>query len=191
MIRLITLLAVLVLSLAACNDKQEARLPTPVEVGSEDTGFICGMLISDHAGPKGQIYVASHDYPLWFSSVRDAIAYIRMPDRPDDIRVVYVNDMGKAESWSEQGAGNWIVAEKAFFVIGSEMKGGMGQPEAVPFGDEAKAGQFADEHGGKVLRLADIPDSYVLSPTDEAAMSDMVGMDDDTMKGMSNATEQQ
>lgn len=200
MIRLLAVLAAaLVLPLAACGDKQDAAAPAPVEIGSESTGYFCGMLLSDHAGPKGQIHLAGKSEPLWFSSVRDAIAFTRMPDEPRDIRAVYVNDMGKAASWAQPGPGDWIAADKAFFVVGSERMGGMGQPEAVPFGGQAAADGFVAKHGGKVLRLSEIPDDYVIGPTDPAAAPGMAGMNNDdagatghgAMEGMSHATQQQ
>jgi copper chaperone NosL len=38
----------------------------------------------------------------------------------------------------------------------------MGAPEAIPFADKQAAAEFAGEHGGRVLALADIPDTYIL-----------------------------
>jgi copper chaperone NosL len=35
-------------------------------------------------------------------------------------------------------------------------------PEAVPFSDEAAARRFAADNGGRVVRLADTPESYIL-----------------------------
>ena len=42
----------------------------------------------------------------------------------------------------------------------------MGAPEAIPFGERAAADAFRQAHGGKVLRLKEIPDAYVLGPVD-------------------------
>lgn len=189
MIRSIFLAIALLLPLAACDDEQDTKLPAPTEVGSEDAGYFCGMLVGDHAGPKGQIHLASVMGTIWFTSVRDAVAFTRMPDEPHDILAFYVNDMGKAASWAVPGPGTWILADNAFYVIGSEMKGGMGQPEAVPFGEESQAKRFAAEHGGKVMRLADIPDTEVLSPTDRPTKPGMAGMGQNAKEGMSHATQ--
>ena len=38
----------------------------------------------------------------------------------------------------------------------------MNEDEAVPFGDEATARAFAEEHGGQVVRLDEVPDAYVM-----------------------------
>ena len=57
------------------------------------------MLLVEHAGPKGQIRLASSEEPIWFSSARDTVAFTRMPLEPKDIRTIYVSDMAKAPSW--------------------------------------------------------------------------------------------
>jgi copper chaperone NosL len=38
----------------------------------------------------------------------------------------------------------------------------MGAPEAIPFGSETGAAQFSKDNGGSVVRLDQIPESYVL-----------------------------
>ena len=65
--------------------------------------------------------------------------------------------------------GTWIEARNAWFVIDSDQRGGMGAPEAVPFGDEAAAKAFSERHKGRVVRLDAIPDAYVIGPVDDAA----------------------
>ena len=46
----------------------------------------------------------------------------------------------------------------------------MGAAEAVPFGTEPPAQAFVAAHGGRVVRLTEIPDDYVLgwTPPDAA-----------------------
>ena len=72
----------------------------------------------------------------------------------------------KAESWDAPGASNWIRAEEAHFVIGADVKGGMGAPEIVPFGDKAAASDFTALKGGTIAKLDDIPGDAVLSAVD-------------------------
>ena len=50
--------------------------------------------------------------------------------------------------------------------IDSAMTGGMGAPEAASFATAEAAEGFADSHGGTIVRLADIPDDYVLGAVD-------------------------
>ena len=70
--------------------------------------------------------------------------------------------MGRAPDWDNPGAANWIDARKAFFVIESRRRGGMGAAEAVPFGERAAADAFVTQNGGRVVAFADIPRDYVL-----------------------------
>ncbi|MBX3623081.1 MAG: nitrous oxide reductase accessory protein NosL [Rhizobacter sp.] len=137
-----------------------------MEVQADATGHYCGMLLVDHEGPKGQIFVAGQPQPVWFSSVRDTIAFTRLPEEPRDIRAIYVNDMGRARQWEQPEPGTWVEARQAWYVIESDMRGGMGAPEAVPFSERTAAEAFRNTHQGRVVRLAEIPDAYVLGPVD-------------------------
>lgn len=155
--------------LTACGETEIAQAPPPSEVTDEATGHYCGMLLDMHEGPKGQIHLAGRDTPIWFSSVRDAVAFTRLPEEPKDISAIYVNDMAVARNWERPEPGTWIEAEAAWFVLGSGRLGGMGAPEAVPFGSEQAAVDFAAAHGGELARFSDIPDDYVLGATDVEA----------------------
>lgn len=159
------LMAVLPLALMACKEDSAALvLPDPVALTEEAAGHYCQMVILEHQGPKAQAHLAGLLAPLWFSQVRDGLAYVISPEQEAEILVLYVNDMGKAKSWDEPGADNWIDARDAFFVVGSNAIGGMGAPEIAPFGTDTQAQNFATIHGGEVLRLNDIPSRAVLAP---------------------------
>lgn len=149
--------------LSACKDDALAALPAPQEPGKDTEAQICGMMLSEHGGPKAQIFLRDAADPLWFASVRDGIAYSILPEMPKAIVAFYVNDMGRATNWDQPEAGTWIEAKRADFVIGSRKKSGMDTAEAIPFGTEAAARAFAATHGGRVVRLADIPVDYVLA----------------------------
>jgi copper chaperone NosL len=153
---------------AACDraDEVAAAPPAPLEVSAEAKGHYCGMLLSTHEGPKGQIHLASRNEPVWFSSVRDTVAFLRLPEEARDITAVYVNDMGVAKRWEQPEPGAWVDARKAWYVIDSGRRGGMGAPEAVPFSEREAAEAFVQSSGGKLVKLEDIPDSYVLGPVD-------------------------
>jgi copper chaperone NosL len=110
--------------------------------------------------------------PLFFSQVRDAIAYQRAPEQSHEILVIYVSDMGKAPSWEEPGAENWTPASTAYFVAGASTPGGMGAPEFVPFSARTAAADFAAKHGGHVLTLNEIADGDVLAPVEFATDAD-------------------
>lgn len=146
--------------------------PPPVSMTSEALGHFCQMNLSEHPGPKAQVHLEGQPAPLFFSQVRDAIAYQRMPEQSHAIRAIYVSDMGRAPSWEKPGIDNWIAAEKAHYVVGSGVAGGMGARELVPFGDQAKAAQFAAANGGELKSLSEITDVVVLAPADIALDSD-------------------
>lgn len=152
---------------SGCEGERAASPPPPpVEVHAEAIGHYCGMLVTAHEGPKGQIHLASREQPVWFSSVRDTIAFTRLPEEPRDISAVYLSDMARSQHYEQPDPGAWVEARQAWFVIESEMRGGMGAPEAVPFSEPQAAEAFRSRHGGRVVRLAEIPDSYVLGPVD-------------------------
>lgn len=155
---LLTALAVL-----GCDDKKAASIPAPREVSDEAIGHYCGMSLPEHAGPKGQIFLASREDPVWFASVHDTVAFIMLPEEPKDIVAIYVNDMGKATSWDHPEPGTWILAKDAWYVIGSGRKGGMGGDELIPFGSEAAAQAFVGKEGGRIVRFDQIPREYVLT----------------------------
>lgn len=152
-----------VLLLAACSDAGSGgSQPGPVAMTEEAVGHYCSMTVLEHEGPKAQIHLAGIEQPIWFTQVRDAVAFLRSPEERYEAAAVYVHDMEKAESWAHPGDDAWIDARQAWFVIDSSRTGGMGTPEAIPFGSEDAAARFMVDHGGKAVRLNDIPDSYVL-----------------------------
>lgn len=156
-------LALLLLLLAAC--REGANMPKPVELTPEAVGFFCQMNILEHGGPKGQVHLAElPGTPLFFSQVRDAVAYLRLPEQSYTVVAAYATDMGAVPGWDDLGTGHWVALDKAFFVVGSDRLGGMDQPELIPFADEAKARSFATEHGGQVMRLDQIPAEATLPP---------------------------
>ena len=156
----------LILVLAACREETVAR-PDPVPMTAEAVGHFCQMNLLEHPGPKAQVHLKGMTHPLFFSQVRDAIAYGRLPEQSHPILAMQVNDMGAADAnWDDPGQGNWIDADAAFYVLGSTREGGMGAPEAVPFGTESAAQAFAMQEGGTVMRLAQIPDKLVLAPAE-------------------------
>ncbi len=164
----IALAALALFALSACQEADIKSVPGAVTMTEEALGHYCQMNLAEHEGPKAQIHVAGSEHPLWFSQVRDAVAFTRLPEETADVAAIYVSDMGRAPSWTEPGNDNWVDANAAWFVIASRMAGGMGAPEAVPFADRQAAESFVSDYGGRVVRLADIPDDYVLAPVDVA-----------------------
>lgn len=152
--------------LAACKEEVADR-PVPVSMTASAVGHFCQMNLLEHPGPKAQVHlVGLPGAPLFFSQVRDGIAFLRMPEQSHEIDVIYVSDMGRAPSWDAPGPENWVAAGKAHFVIGSNRTGGMGAPEVVPFAELSAARAFAGQHGGRVAALSEIDEIEVLAPVD-------------------------
>jgi copper chaperone NosL len=159
-------LIVAFLVVACSPESQTSEVPKPIAMTEEAVGHYCSMNILEHAGPKVQIHLDGIEHPIWFSQVRDGVAYMRSPEKTYRTTAVFVHDMAKATSWNQPGDHAWIDATEAFFVLGSKMAGGMGAPETIPFGTKAAAEDFVAKHGGNVMLLSAIPDSYVLSPVE-------------------------
>ena len=156
--------------LAACDEDQVAEAPPALDSPGDATGYFCGMLLSMHAGPRGQIQLEGGEV-LWFSSVRDIFSYREMPEEAQSIAAIYVTDIGQA-NWDSPEPGTWVAADQAVYVIGSERRGGMGGEETVPFSDRAAAEAFVAEHGGRIVEFDDMPMDYIL----HGEVGDMHGM---------------
>jgi copper chaperone NosL len=156
--------ALSLLLLAGCNE--ETQDISPVALTAEAVGHYCQMDLLEHPGPKAQVHLEGlPGMPLYFSQVRDAVAYARLPEQDGVILAIWVNDMGAdAATWKEPGTTNWIRLETAHYVVGSAMEGGMGAPELVPFATIADAEAFAATNGGEVMELSAIPDEAVIAP---------------------------
>ncbi len=157
----------LALSLTSCGDQEIAQPDrSPIALSDDAIGHFCGMQVSEHKGPKGQIFLKGQKSPLWFISVRDSLAYSRMPDEKYKISTIYVSDMGKAESWDQPGDDAWIRAEDAWYVAGSSRSGGMGMAEFVPFSDKTKAEEFIGSYGGILTKMQEIKTDALLGSND-------------------------
>ena len=181
---------ILMLMLAACRE-EVAQAVDPVKLTDEAIGHYCQMNLTEHPGPKAQVHLEGlPGAPLFFSQVRDAIAYSRLPEQSHTILAIWVNDMGApGATWEVPGPANWIDAKTAHFVVGSTREGGMGAPELIPFSDASSARAFADQNGGAVMDLAEVPDSAVIAPVPDV---DPAGSsaDDDDFKGRLRALSQ-
>lgn len=160
------LLCLFFMLFSACERQPQtgATAPAPATLTADAIGHYCRMGLLEHSGPQAQMYVEGRAAPIWFSQVRDAVVYLRSPEELRRATAVYVSDMSVAPSWENPGVDNWIPLESAHLVIESTRSGGMGAPEVIPFGAEDAARTFVELHGGRIVALSDIPDTYVLSP---------------------------
>jgi copper chaperone NosL len=151
-----------VTSLTACEKSQVIETPPAQTLNREASGYYCLMTVLNHKGPKGQIILTDKKQALWFTSVRDTIAFTLSPEEPKNIAAIYVNDMSDA-NWDNPGVDNWIDAHDAWYVLDSGHSGGMGAPEAIPFATKQNAELFADKQGGSVYAFDSIPREYIVA----------------------------
>lgn len=150
-------------NLASCKRNHDAaHAPSPREVTDSSVAYFCGMSLGEHSGPKAQIFIRNLPDPYWFASVRDAFAFLMLPETPKAVVAVYVNDMAKAKNWANPERATWMDAHKGLYVIGSRRRGGMNTDETIPFGTAAAAQQFVTAEGGRIVRFNDMPRAYVL-----------------------------
>lgn len=140
-------------ALAGCGKEQAAAASGPAEIAQGTACDLDGMLLADYPGPKGQILYADASAPVFFCDTVELVSTLLRPEQVRAVKGAWVQDMGRAD-WT-QPRGHWIDARAAFFVRGSRKHGSMG-PTLASFAQEADANRFAGEHGGKVLRFAEI-----------------------------------
>lgn len=151
--------------LAACGSsgQDQASLPKPKPITDQSVGHYCSMNLTEHNGPKAQIFLKDKpNQPVWFSTIKQMFGYTKLPEEPKGIAAIYVTDMGKVTDWNKPNADtSWVDAKKAYYVIESGFVGGMGAEDALPFADRSAAEAFAKSKGGKVVTFDQMPESYI------------------------------
>jgi len=158
------LMALPLVATVACNKLPDRVKPAPQEISEGAQAQFCGMALTEHPGPKGQLFVRGQDKPFWFASVRDTFAFTMLAEMPKNIAAIYVNDMGRVRNWSVPEPGTWVEAREAVYVIGSRRRAGMDTDEAVPFAAPDAAHRFAADNGGRVVRYEEMPLDYIFPP---------------------------
>ncbi len=150
--------AALMLGLAACNEaEQSEQLLEPVAFHSSDECHVCGMVISDFPGPKGQ--AVEKGGVRKFCSTAEMLGWWLQPENRMLDAKLYVHDMGRS-TWENPDDQYLIDATSAYYVAGTSLKGAMGVVLAT-FADESAAKSLAVMHGGRVLRFEDIDQSVL------------------------------
>ena len=116
---------------------------------------VCGMFVAKY--PKWSAKIVVDNKSFYFDGVKDMMKfYIFDGDFPFDrskIKKILVQDFYTL---------NAIDAKKAWYVVGSNVYGPMGN-ELIPFATKESAKEFMSEHNGeRVLRFKDITPSLVL-----------------------------
>ncbi len=142
-------------SLIACTDnKQQTMLKKAVAIESADECHLCGMMIKEFPGPKGELYKKESEQIQKFCSTRDMFSYYLDPENKRNVAQLFVHDMSKTP-WDTPNDNYFIDAKKAWYVADSEKTGAMGKTLAS-FAQKNDAIAFAKKFGGKVLSFEQI-----------------------------------
>ena len=149
-IRAITLLLAALLALTGCQEDTPETLAAQraVAIESGEECHLCGMIISNYPGPKGQLYQRGDTRTHKFCSTRDMFAYLLDPEHKHNIQSAFVHDMA-VTPWDHPDEETYIDARTAWYVTGSNRKGAMG-PTLASFADKAHAEAFISQYGGKL-----------------------------------------
>lgn len=152
-----TLLALVIgLALLACNEPEVVQQNlAPVAFHDNDECHVCGMIITDFPGPKGQ--AVSKSQTKKFCSAAEMLGWWLQPENRIGDTKLYVHDMGRSD-WAKPDDSHLIDATQAFYVVDladSGLSGAMGAVLAS-FADEQAARKLAATHNARVLTFAEI-----------------------------------
>jgi copper chaperone NosL len=135
-------------------DPKKEMLKQAVAIENADECHLCGMIIAQFPGPKGELYQKTSEDIAKFCSTRDLFGYLLQPENQRQVQQVFVHDMSKTP-WQKPDDQYFIDARSAWFVVDSSKKGAMGKTLAsFSLFDDAQA--FSREYGGKVYSFDDI-----------------------------------
>ncbi|MBY4674983.1 nitrous oxide reductase accessory protein NosL [Marinobacterium arenosum] len=154
------LVGALFLSLAAllsgCNEQsaEQQTVQRAMAIESGEECHLCGMLIGNFPGPKGQLYERGHQGSKKFCSTRDLFAYLLDPEHTHNVQSVFVHDMA-VTPWDHPDDETFIDGRQAWYVLGSSRKGAMG-PTLASFKHKTDAEAFASQYGGKLASFSEV-----------------------------------
>lgn len=151
-------LAVAGLVITGCNDANKVEAPVePVGFHAGDECHVCGMLIAEFPGPKGQA-VATTEVRK-FCSAAEMIGWWLQPENQNRSYELYVHDMARSD-WYRPDDAHLINARDAWYVAGTGLEGAMGAVLAT-FADEQEARALAQRTGGHVMRFDEIDQTFL------------------------------
>lgn len=153
------IISMMTLLLVACSkNANEAAVQNAIAFEGGDECHLCGMLIANFEGPKGQAYFDKK--PVKFCSTKDLMAYYLDEENTHRVEEIFVHDMAQSH-WDKPNDAHLINARKAWFVAGSSKNGAMG-PTLATFKSQVAAEFFAKEFGGQVLAFDQITQAVLM-----------------------------
>ena len=78
--RKILFTAFTILALSACSKQENTPPPAPQQISDSAVGHYCSMNLTEHNGPKAQIFLnGKPDKPVWFSTIKQMFGYTKLP----------------------------------------------------------------------------------------------------------------
>lgn len=162
------------MGVAGCFGRgSQSKPPKPVALDDRQQCDECGMIISQHPGPNGEIYFAEnspkgHENPAWFDDTMACMFpyYYTHKKYGWEVSALYVTDYS-AFDWSvhtmhgQQYIESTVKASaftdgtSVYYVKGSGLHGAMG-PTLIPFSARADAEALVRKHGGTILSFTEI-----------------------------------
>ena len=125
-------------------DRQKHGNGEKIVVQESDKCPVCGMFVHKHSQWAAKISFENGEYAA-FDGVKDMMKFIFEPEKYGfkDAKIAKIQV-------SDYYTQNAIDAKSAFFVVGSDVLGPMGN-ELIPFGDEDSAKSFKLDHRGEAI----------------------------------------
>lgn len=156
------LVLLLSLLLVGCDKPVAAGVGDgPVAFHPADECHVCGMVISEFPGPKGE--VVEQGAAKNFCSTAEMLGWWLQPENHHAQSKLYVHDMGRSH-WDTPDDAHLIDAKTAYYVLGTGLKGAMGVVLAS-FAEQAVAQKIAADTGGRVLRFEEIDLALLQQPS--------------------------
>ncbi len=131
----------------------------PIDDVSKDVRcVVCGMFVAKYSTWITQIHHKDGSVN-YFDGVKDMMVYYFNPEKYGVKSKKMFTEIWVKDYYSL----TWLDARKAFYVVGSDVKGPMGE-EFIPFSSNGAAETFMkDHHGRKILKFNEITSPQVES----------------------------
>lgn len=140
--------------MACTDDKRVDVIQRAVAIESSEECHLCGMLIENFPGPKGEFYRRGDSHPQKFCSTRDLFSYLLQPENINRVSAVFVHDMAVAP-WDSPDDHAFIDGRAAHYIVDHDRRGAMG-PTLAAFKLRSDAEAFAKRFGGRLVAFGDI-----------------------------------
>lgn len=150
----VALLLLTILLVSCAPEVTESQLQQAVAIESSDQCHLCGMMILEQPGPKGEMFSKNDPQVKKFCSARELFAFYLQPENQHRMEALYVHDMA-VTPWDAPDDDAFIDARTAHYVYGSEKQASMGLSLAS-FSDRAAAQAFVERYGGELLSFDQI-----------------------------------